>query len=258
MPWRHPHTVVDTHCHAGRRKYEPVEALVDQMFRNGVDQAVLVQHMGEYDNRYLSECSTRFPGRFAVAALVDVRQPEAAGAVARAAELPGVRGLRLECGDPEALWERAHELGLVVTLRGRLEGMADPALRRLIARHDRLRVCLEHMAFPDATEAPPYPTYRQALTLAELPHVFIKVSGYYSFTQGGYPYAGVQPFTDLILATFGPRRMMWGSDFPPVSSREGYGNSLAFMEQLFPGLSADERAWLMGKTAQQVWGLPAA
>ena len=31
---------------------------------------------------------------------------------------------------------------------------------------------------------------------------------------------------DLALESFGPRRMMWGSDFPPVSGREGYRNAL--------------------------------
>ena len=39
--------VVDTHVHAGLTKYEPVESLVDQMFRHRVDHAVLVQHAGE-------------------------------------------------------------------------------------------------------------------------------------------------------------------------------------------------------------------
>ena len=38
--------VVDTHVHAGLRKYEPIESLLDQMFRHRVDHAVLVQHAG--------------------------------------------------------------------------------------------------------------------------------------------------------------------------------------------------------------------
>jgi L-fuconolactonase len=255
MPWHHPYTVVDTHCHAGLRKYEPIEGLIDHMFRNGVDQAVLVQHMGEYDNRYLSESSQRFPGRFAVAILVDATRPDAPEELVRWADWPGVRGLRLECTYPEPLWQKLDELGKVATVRGTLTDMAGAETRRRMERYGRTTFCIEHLGFPDAAEAAPYPTYRSVLRLAELPNVYLKVSGYYGFTQSGYPYMDVLPFAQLALEAFGPRRMMWGSDYPPVSSREGYHNALAFMDVLYPGLSAEERAWLMGKTAQQVWGL---
>src|SRR5262245_6713385 len=88
--------VVDTHVHAGLTKYEPIESLVDQMFRYRVDHAVLVQHAGEFDNRYLIECAQRYPGRFAIACLVDAGRPDAgdrlAGWVARS---PAVQGTRL-------------------------------------------------------------------------------------------------------------------------------------------------------------------
>ena len=43
--------------------------------------------------------------------------------------------------------------------------------------------------------------------------------------------------------------MMWGSDYPPVSNREGYRNALhGVMEH--PGFGTeDEKEWVMGKTA---------
>ena len=71
------HTLIDTHCHAGLEKYEPIESMVDQMFRNRVTGAVLVQHLGQYDNRYLVDCAQRFPGRFAIVALVEVARADA-------------------------------------------------------------------------------------------------------------------------------------------------------------------------------------
>ena len=54
--------VVDTHVHVGLRKYEPLEALLDQMNRNRVDKAVLVQYMGNPDNTYMTECMRAHPG----------------------------------------------------------------------------------------------------------------------------------------------------------------------------------------------------
>ena len=54
---------------------------------------------------------------------------------------------------------------------------------------------------------------------------------------------------------FGPQRMMWGSDYPPVSSREGYLNSLRTPLDYLAGLTEGERAWIFGRTAMTVWGL---
>ena len=52
---------------------------------------------------------------------------------------------------------------------------------------------------------------------------------------------------------FGARRMMWGSDFPPVSFREGYANALRFAAQLIPLASYEDRAYLLGRTALSHW-----
>ena len=250
--------IVDTHCHAGLTNYEPVESLLDQMERHGIAAAVLVQHGGEFDNRYLSDCCRRYPDRFVAVGLTNPADPTAPDHMAEWATWPGLRGVRFMPGDPAVLWQAASDLGLIVSLFGTAPRLADPDLRRLLTRYDRVTVCLEHLGKPDPDEPAPYPIYRQALALAELPNVYLKVSGFYSFTHQRYPYTDVQPFADLALAAFGPRRMMWASDFPPVSGREGYHNALAFPNLLFPGLAPDERAWLMGRTAQSVWGIPGA
>ena len=49
--------------------------------------------------------------------------------------------------------------------------------------------------------------------------------------------------------------MMWGSDFPPVSSREGYRNALNGVLG-HPSLSKmSDREWVMGKTASVVFNI---
>ena len=53
--------VVDTHCHASPYWFEPIEVLLDEMTRNGVDKAVLIQFRGVFDNSYLIESMRRFP-----------------------------------------------------------------------------------------------------------------------------------------------------------------------------------------------------
>ncbi len=254
--------VVDTHVHAGLTKYEPIESLIDQMFRHRVDHAVLVQHAGEFDNRYLIECAQRFPGRFAIACLVDAQQPGAADQLSAWVERsPAVQGVRLYLADlfggapgAAALWQRADELGLNVSVAGSLRDLASPQMVEVVERHTRARLHLEHLGHPDPKEPEPYETYRRVLALARYPHVVMKVSGFYSFTRLAWsPYVDTIRFFELALEAFGARRLMWGSDFPPVSFREGYHNALRFAAQLLPLPSYEDRAALLGRTALTYW-----
>jgi L-fuconolactonase len=47
--------------------------------------------------------------------------------------------------------------------------------------------------------------------------------------------------------------MMWGSDYPPVSQREGYGRSLSFVRERLAGASAAEQGLIFGGTASAVF-----
>src|SRR5216683_2333971 len=86
--------VVDTHCHASLDWYEPIETLLYEMDRNGVDHAVLVQINGQFDNAYQFECVRRYPGRFANVVLVDTDRPDTPQQLEQLAER-GATGVRL-------------------------------------------------------------------------------------------------------------------------------------------------------------------
>jgi L-fuconolactonase len=254
--------VVDTHVHAGLTKYEPIESLVDQMFRHRVDHAVLVQHAGQFDNTYLIESALRYPGRFAVACLVDAHEPDAADQLsAWVQRSPAVQGVRLYlshlfsgAAGAEKLWQRADELGLNVTVAGSLKELASAEMVEVAQRYTRARLHIEHLGHPDPKEPEPYETYRRALDLARFPHTSLKVSGFYGFTQLPWaPYVDTLRFVELAVEAFGARRMMWGSDFPPVSFREGYHNTVRFATQIIPLASYEDRAYLMGRTALSYW-----
>ena len=58
--------IIDTHCHAGKNWFEPIEVLIKQMELNNVDGSVLIQHNGVYNNNYLLEISKNYPKKFKV------------------------------------------------------------------------------------------------------------------------------------------------------------------------------------------------
>ena len=252
--------IVDTHCHAGRNWFEPIELLTIQMDSNGVDRAALIQHRGNFDATYLMDCARAAPERFAVVVLVDASQSDAPRVLEGWAE-QGAVGVRLTATerspgvDPLAIWRKARDLGLVVSCQGNVEDFASPEFRGLVVELPDLTIAIEHLAGVGQGAQPPYTTFGKALALADFSNTYIKVPGLGEIShrrpvlQPAFGFDHTPPLLEMACEAFGPRRMMWGSDYPPVSNREGYRNALhGVMEH--PGFGTeDEKEWVMGKTA---------
>ncbi|MCH7786868.1 MAG: amidohydrolase, partial [Chloroflexi bacterium] len=257
-------TIVDTHCHAGHNWFEPVELLLFQMNANSVDRAVLIQHRGTFDNTYLFECANRFPGRFVVVAMVDTSQPDAPSALEKWAA-QGAVGVRLgptvrsPGSDPLAIWRKAAELGIVVSSLGDVSEFASDDFNNLVAELPGLPIIIEHLAGVRQGAELPYTTYKKALALANYPNTYIKVGGLGEISarppvlEPGFSFDFTPPLIEMARDAFGPRRMMWGSDYPPVGGREGYHNSLQAVMEHPVFKSQEDKDWAFGKAAQEVF-----
>ena len=249
-------TIVDTHCHTGIHKYEPVEALLFHMERAQVDKGVLIQHAGETDNSYHVECLKAYPDRFASAMVVE---PEDDGTRIRHWAAQGIIGIRLPVisralgPDPLAQWRTAAELDLVVSAPATPAGLLGDEFGEVLHNFPELSIVIEHLAGVGPDAAPPYEEYTRALELAERPNLSIKLPGFGEFCTLPHPFQDVPPLAEMAIEAFGPRRVMWGSDWPPVSSREGYDHSLSFPLNYLSSFSEEERAWIFGETAIEVW-----
>lgn len=259
--------IIDSHCHVSSIWYEPVESLLFQMDQNGVEQAVLVQMMGQFDNSYQSECLRKYPNRFASVVLVDANRFDALRTLERLIE-QGASGVRLRPttrspgNDTLAIWRAAENLGAAVSCSGTLSEFASEDFVHVISAVPTLRIVLEHLGSVNHPNAEPgeYEMRKVVYSLARFPNIYIKVHGLGEFTRRAFPLDNafpferpIPPFLDLALSSFGPQRMMWGSDYPPVSGREGYRNALLLtMEQLAP-LSEAERDLIFEGTARSVF-----
>jgi L-fuconolactonase len=260
--------IVDSHCHATLAWFEPVETLVHQMDRNGVAHAILIQVRGQYDNSYQDECLRRYPGRFASVVGVDWEQPDA---VARLEHLAaqGASGVRLRPwtrspgDDPLAVWRAAERLGLAVSCLGADAEFATPEFRQVVEAVPGLKIVLEHLAGVGTS----HPTWKpdvhaQVVALARYPSLYVKIPGLGEFCERAMPvrepFMFVEPIPDLLprfYDAYGPRRLMWGSDFPPVAGREGYANALRLAQEQFADRSQADREAIFGGTALDVFPL---
>ena len=260
--------LTDSHCHVSTLWYEPIETLTDQMNRNGVAQAVLVQILGQFDNSYQQACAREHPERFASVVAVDPTSPHACETLAALAER-GAAGVRLRPdarspgADPLAIWRTAAARGLAISCVGNAERFSSPEFFALLEALPELVVVLEHFGgtsrpgetLPDARG--------RVFDVARYPNVYLKLPGFGELATRPALLPSRAPTLapdlaelDAALTRFGPERLMWGSDFPFVCAREGYGNALRWMRDAIAARVGDAHTLVFGETARRVFRLP--
>jgi L-fuconolactonase len=262
--------LIDAHCHASPLWFEPVEPLVFQMDQNGVEKGVLTQVLGQFDNSYQEMCMARFPGRLASVGAVNAGAEGAADEVRRWAER-GMAGLRLRPearspgSDPLAVWRAAAECGLAISCGGASGNIVCDDFHSLAAEFPAMPIVLEQLGGwtrPDCDKEAA--TWRGILALARFANVSVKIPtlGQIAPRQIGKPLPNDgSPVLDAAqgailieaLHAFGPDRLLWGSDFPVVASREGYANALNWTRDLFAERPQEEVDAIFGGNAQRIF-----
>lgn len=270
--------IVDAHLHIWRRYSNyprpaetiispysdvPVELLLDYMEEHHVDRAVLVQsvYYGE-DNSYVADCARAKPDKYAAVCVVNPSKQDAVEQLNYWIEERGCKGLRLRPINPNEastfgkansypLWERASQLGVVINI------LAAP--RHLSAIHDLAKlfpsvpIIIDHMAHPDISAGVKAETFQSLLELAQFSQVSVKVTGYYYYSQQGYPYTDCWDFFRILYDKFGSEHLIWGSDFPHVLLKTGYRRSLEMQERVYTFLNQDDLDLIMGKNAAKLY-----
>ena len=122
---------------------------------------------------------------------------------------------------------------------------------------------IDHLGTLSAFGDPDFPsleTCRRVFELARFPNVYIKVPGLGQISRRAMPVAGPSPFEqpitpllEMAYDAFGAHRMMWGSDFPTVSGREGYRNALRLTMEQFAEKSDRDRGLMFGEVAESAF-----
>ena len=66
------------------------------------------------------------------------------------------------------------------------------------------------------------------------------------------------PYVDVALETFGPARLIFGSDWPVCLVAASYADVVSAARELTGGLSNPERAAIFGGAAERAYGLSVA
>jgi L-fuconolactonase len=131
-----------------------------------------------------------------------------------------------------------------------------PTAIALVDRHPNLTFVLDHLAKPRIRDGVISPWRENLRELAKRPNVYAKISG--MVTEADYRAwtpDQLRPYVDVALESFGPRRLMFGSDWPVCLVACEYGRWVQLVREFIEELSPDEQANIMGNTARRAYRL---
>lgn len=294
-----PDVVIDTHTHfydPSRREGVPWPAPGDAtLYRTvipdewqrlvrplGVKGTVVVEASSWVeDNQWLLDLATRhesarLPGMLGVVGVVGnlpLGEDGCGSLITRFARDPRYRGVRVN-GDRlrEGLEDAAYrrDLGSLADKDLAIDvnhGAVFEAVEKLAPAFASLRIVIDHMGGGRFTDSGPEPGWIDAIgRAARHTNVFLKVSAMVELAAhaAGTPAGPTQPdfyepWLEVVWKAFGPKRLMFGSNWP-VSDRAGtYADIMAVVRPFIGGKGPEAAKWFFGETSRQAyrWITPA-
>lgn len=229
---------------------------------NGVGRVNLIQmSYYQFDNRYMLDMIKLYPDRFVGTAIIDPLAPDPARTMAEL--LPkGVRAVRIqpEYGrmpperwlQPEgykAMFAAAARTGQAMSCLIDSRGFAE--IDRMCGLYPAAPVIIDHFGRVGIDG-----TIREAdldalCALAKHPRVHVKTGAFYALGKKTAPYLDLAGMIRRVVQAFSPKRCMWESDCPfQVQPPHTYADSIRLVRDRLDFLSAEDRSWLLGKTAE--------
>lgn len=199
---------------------------------------------------------------------VDLCAPDVGAQLARLRELPGgdrLVGIRhLVQDEPDPAWLDRSEVrrglravaacGLVYDLLIRPSQL--PAAVRVTSDLDGLVFVLDHAAKPPIAAGSLQPWATLIAELSTRPNVVCKVSGLVTEAAAGWRPEHFARYLEVLVESFGPGRLMFGSDWPVCTLAATYGQVFSLARDLLAEhLTPAERDAVFARTARSTYGL---
>lgn len=251
-----------------RRRFAP-DDLAPEITAAGVDGTILVQtrsSLAETVDFLALAAATPFVR--GVVGWVDLADPSVAESIGALRAGPGgdrLVGIRHQVHDePDPEWLLRDDVvrgiravgaaGLVYDLLLRPREL--PAALAVARRLPGVRFVIDHLAKPPIQSGALEPWRRRIAPFAELDHVACKVSGLVTEAAwSAWSPSDLQPFVDQAIETFGPDRLVFGSDWPVCLLAARYGEVIGAARTTLRALGGTDEAKVMGANAIRIYRL---
>ncbi len=119
---------------------------------------------------------------------------------------------------------------------------------------DDVSLILNHCGVPPIAAGEIDQWSKDIKKLSELPNVICKLSGLMAYcAPGTSSQETIQPYVDHVLESFGPKRMVWGSDWPVVNLGKGIQEWISVTRNILSKLSQGEAEAIANANAQKIY-----
>jgi L-fuconolactonase len=244
------------------------EELLREMNHNGVARAVLVQRgsIYGYDNSYVCESAAKYSDRLVAICAINAASPEGPGQVHHWVGERGAVGIRLmepvkgaplswlASAQAMQVWHAAQARDVPVCVHffrwNRDVGLL--ALRKILEQLPDLTVVIDHFSNMAVQSGPPhFGLDEPLLELTRFPNVYTKFT---TVPLGQLDKAGtdVAPIVARVVAAFGAKRVMWGSDI--TQSKGSYAYMVGLANRATASLNETDRNQVLYESANGVYG----
>lgn len=234
------------------------EDLISNMTSAGVEKSVIVQPINyKFDHSFVTTAILKYPKRLFGVALADTTLPpeDACSTLEKLVSEHNFRGIRINPNftsgfrhaTVEALMQKAGQINVPVALFAQPQHLAD--VDALLSLYPSTTVLLDHFGFASTDQD----KEKVAQMGSRHSQLFVKTSAWFRLSQEAWPHRDLSPYIHTLLHTFGPERMVFGSDYPFVKDQYNYHRAWKVLDEI--EISDEHKSWVQGGTATRLYNL---
>ena len=149
------------------------------------------------------------------------------------------------------MFQTAAEKGMVLCTLINPEFLR--ALSRICVRFPETPGVVDHLGRIGMSGPIEQQEVRSLCELSRHEKVRVKVSAFYALREKRPPHLELFDLILRVYDSFGPRRLLWGSDCPFQILNEPYEASIAVIRDHLSSLSQTDREWILQRTAEELF-----
>ena len=248
-----------------RRDFLP-ENLKVELDAAGFDGAISVQARQTLEEtRWLLDLAAAAPHVFGVVGWVDLRSPDVRSQILEFASKPKFLGVRhVVQSEPDDRFLLQPEFLRGVSMLEEFDLTYDiliyprhlPTATEFVKRFPRQRFVLDHLAKPPIKSGSLNPWQPGIRELAKHQNVFCKLSGLVTEADWkNWKPSHIEPYLHVALESFGPERLMIGSDWPVCTVAGSYLRVMNLLIEYLFKYPDGVRDAVLGGNAAKFWKL---
>ena len=256
---------IDDSMAAIRRNFLP-EDLQPELQANDFDGSVVVQTCQTLEEtRWLLGLAARHPSILGVVGWADLRSRDIRSQLTSLTQNPKLVGLRhIVQSEPDDRFllqadflrgiSALEEFGLAYDILIYPKHL--PVAIDFVQRFPRQHFVLDHLAKPPIKSGEISSWAKGIRALAASPNVFCKLSGL--VTEADWQHwkpEHITPYLDVAFESFGPERLMIGSDWPVCLVAASYSRTVKVVKDYILHLPPESQAAVLGGNAARFWRL---